>query len=79
MKDITPIFGAVVSFSVTALLGFIVIPFLHKLKFVPLQLDLAFTFAKYMIIMVKNKGRYFHGKTSQSCNCRCGQPWPGVR
>ena len=33
MKDITPIFGAVISFAVTALLGFIVIPYLHKLKF----------------------------------------------
>ncbi len=33
MKDLTPIFSAVISFAVTALLGFIVIPFLHKLKF----------------------------------------------
>ena len=33
MKDITPIFGAVVSFAITSLLGFIVIPYLHKLKF----------------------------------------------
>ena len=33
MKDLTPIFSAVISFAVTALLGFVVIPFLHKLKF----------------------------------------------
>ena len=33
MKDYTAIFVAIISFVVTSLLGFIVIPYLRKLKF----------------------------------------------
>lgn len=40
MKDITSILVAVISFAVTALLGFKVIPYLHKLKFGQTILDI---------------------------------------
>ncbi len=40
MKDITPIITALLSFGITALLGFKVIPFLHKLKFGQTILDI---------------------------------------
>ena len=40
MKDITPIITAVLSFGITAILGFKVIPFLHKLKFGQTILDI---------------------------------------
>ncbi len=40
MNDITPIITAILSFGITALLGFKVIPFLHKLKFGQTILDI---------------------------------------
>ncbi len=40
MKIITPIIAAVISFLITFLLGYIVIPFLHKLKFGQTILDI---------------------------------------
>ncbi len=40
MKDITPIITALLSFGITAILGFKVIPFLHKLKFGQTILDI---------------------------------------
>ena len=40
MKDITPIITALLSFGITALLGFKIIPFLHKLKFGQTILDI---------------------------------------
>ena len=40
MKDITPIITAILSFAITAILGFKVIPFLHKLKFGQTILDI---------------------------------------
>ena len=33
MKDITPVFAAIVAFGFTAFSGFLAVPFLHKLKF----------------------------------------------
>lgn len=40
MNDITPLITAILSFGITALLGFKVIPFLHKLKFGQTILDI---------------------------------------
>ncbi|MBR2044320.1 MAG: phospho-N-acetylmuramoyl-pentapeptide-transferase [Clostridia bacterium] len=40
MKDITPIITVIISFGITALLGFKVIPYLHKLKFGQTILDI---------------------------------------
>lgn len=40
MKDLTPVVAAIVSFAVTALLGYIVIPYLRKLKFGQTILDI---------------------------------------
>lgn len=40
MKDITPIITAILAFALTAILGFKVIPFLHRLKFGQTILDI---------------------------------------